>query len=85
MNFNARNIIGGILILAGISLYVIITFTGINNWFQLIPGAVCIFLSFIAFDFITIKAIKETFEIAKGVKKNDQAEQKPSQGSKNDQ
>lgn len=80
MNFNARNIIGGVLILGGISLYVIITFTGISNWFQLVPGAVCIFLSFIAFDFITIKAIKETFEIAKGKKSNEQQSKSSEQG-----
>lgn len=80
-----RNIVGAILLIAGVAIYIIISFTNIDNWFKLVPGGVCIAMSLIAFDFITIKAIKETFEIAKGVKKNQQANEQPSKGSEQNQ
>ena len=78
MNFNMRNIVGIVLLLAGIALYVIQTVKGVSNWYELIMGGVLVLLSFIAFDFITVKAIQETFQNVK----NKKSEQDKNESSK---
>lgn len=64
MNLNNRNIVGAILLVAGIVDSIIQINKGIQTWYEIVIPLALVFFSLLAFDFITIKAIKETFDAA---------------------